>query len=72
MKRKVLTNNEFLNRLDGILPENDRSKLIKCYPEEEQAKIIAQSDSNKLNYEELQAQDGLWVDDIYEEEDEAA
>ena len=37
MKRKVLTNNEFLNRLDGILPENDRSKLIECYPEEEQA-----------------------------------
>ena len=38
MKRKILTNNEFLNMLDGILPENDRSKLIKCYPEEEQAK----------------------------------
>ena len=38
MKRKVLTNNEFLNMLDGILPENDRSKLIKCYPEEEQWK----------------------------------
>ena len=37
MKRKVLTNNEFLNMLDGILPENDRSKLIECYPEEEQA-----------------------------------
>lgn len=37
MKRKVLTNDEFLNMLDGILPENDRSKLIECYPEEEQA-----------------------------------
>ena len=37
MKRKVLTNNEFLNMLDCILPENDRSKLIECYPEEEQA-----------------------------------
>ena len=50
MKRKVLTKmaqdlfrqdlisfNEFLNMLDGILPENDRSKLIECYPEEEQA-----------------------------------
>jgi hypothetical protein len=37
MKRKILTNNEFLNMLDGILPENDRSKLIECYPEEEQA-----------------------------------
>ena len=49
MKRKVLTKmaqdlfrqdlisfNEFLNMLDGILPENDRSKLIECYPEEEQ------------------------------------
>jgi hypothetical protein len=37
MKRKVLTNNEFLNMLDGILPENDRSKLIECYPEKDQA-----------------------------------
>ena len=37
MKRKILTNDEFLNMLDGILPENDRSKLIECYPEEEQA-----------------------------------
>ena len=37
MRRKILTNNEFLNMLDGILPENDRGKLIECYPEEEQA-----------------------------------
>ena len=37
MKRKILTYDEFLNMLDGILPENDRSKLIECYPEEEQA-----------------------------------
>tara|TARA_R100000234_G_C4859968_1_gene118739 strand:- start:279 stop:458 length:180 start_codon:yes stop_codon:yes gene_type:complete len=37
MKRKILTNNEFLNMLDGILPENDRSKLIECYPEKDQA-----------------------------------
>ena len=37
---------------------------------EEQAKDIAQDgfDKDELDYEELQAQDGLFIDDIYEEE----
>ena len=55
-----------------IVSRRDRFSVLVEAENEEQAKIIAQSDSNKLNYEELQAQDSLWVDDIYEEEDEAA
>ena len=47
MKRKILTNDEFLNMLDGILPENDRSKLIECYPEEEQANGERKDESKK-------------------------
>tara|TARA_R100000005_G_C4814706_1_gene99233 strand:- start:50 stop:199 length:150 start_codon:yes stop_codon:yes gene_type:complete len=47
MKRKILTNDEFLNMLDGILPENDRSKLIECYPEEEQANGEREDESKK-------------------------
>ena len=47
MKRKILTNDEFLNMLDGILPENDRSKLIECYPEEEQANGEKEDESKK-------------------------
>ena len=35
-QQDLIEYNEFLNMLDGILPENDRSKLIECYPEEEQ------------------------------------
>ena len=37
---------------------------------EEQAKDIAKEgfDKDELDYEELQAQDGLFIDDIYEEE----
>ena len=36
---------------------------------EEQAKDIAKEgfDKDELDYEELQAQDGLFIDDIYEE-----
>lgn len=36
--------------------------------DEEQAKDIAQDgfDKDELDYEELQAQDGLFIDDIYE------
>jgi len=55
-----------------IVSRRDRFSVLVEAENEEQAKIIAQSDSNKLNYEELQAQDDLWVDDIYEDEDEAA
>ena len=47
MRRKILTNNEFLNMLDGILPENDRGKLIECYPEEEQANGEKEDESKK-------------------------
>ena len=36
-QQDLIEYNEFLNMLDGILPENDRSKLIECYPEKEQA-----------------------------------
>jgi hypothetical protein len=31
--RWTLTNNELLQAVDKILPDNDRSKLIECYPE---------------------------------------
>ena len=45
MKRKILTNDEFLNMLNDILPENDRSKLIECYPEEDQEKANHEADT---------------------------
>jgi len=62
-----------MKKFKVIVSRRDRFSVLVEAENEEQAKIIAQSDSNKLNYEELQAQDGLWVDDIYEEdEDEAA
>ena len=63
---------EIMKKFKVIVSRRDRFSVLVEAENEEQAKIIAQSDSNKLNYEELQAQDGLWVDDIYEEEDEAA
>ena len=37
-KNKTITNDEFLNMINGILPKNDRSNLMECYPEEEQEK----------------------------------
>ena len=61
-----------MKKFKVIVSRRDRFSVLVEAENEEQAKIIAQSDSNKLNYEELQAQDSLWVDDIYEEEDEAA
>jgi hypothetical protein len=61
-----------MRKFKVIVSRRDRFSVLVEAEDEEQAKEIAQSDSNKLNYEELQAQDGLWVDDIYEEEDEAA
>jgi hypothetical protein len=56
-----------------IVSRRERFSVLVEAENEEQAKIIAQSDSNKLNYKNLQDQGSLWVDDIYEEdEDEAA
>ena len=61
MKRKILTNNEFLNMLDGILPENDRSKLIECYPEKDQASLNEQFSGPGIS-----ATDNIFTSCIYE------
>jgi len=42
------TNDEFLNMLATILPTNDRSKLLECYPKEEEEK-----ESNKQTNREV-------------------
>ena len=52
-----------------IVSRRDRFSVLVEAEDEEQAKEIAQSDSDKLDYEELQAQDGLFIDDIYEEDE---
>ena len=64
---------EIMKKFKVIVSRRDRFSVLVEAENEEQAKIIAQSDSNKLNYKNLQDQGSLWVDDIYEEdEDEAA
>ena len=52
-----------------IVSKRDRWSVLVEAENEEQAKDIAQDgfDKDELDYEELQAQDGLWIDDIYEE-----
>ena len=52
-----------------IVSRRDRWSVLVKAENEEQAKDIAQDgfDKDKLDYEELQAQDSLWIDDIYEE-----
>ena len=52
-----------------IVSKRDRWSVLVEAENEEQAKDIAQDgfDKDELDYEELQAQDSLWIDDIYEE-----
>jgi len=52
-----------------IVSKRDRWSVLVEAENEEQAKDIAQDgfDKDELDYEELQAQDGLFIDDIYEE-----
>ena len=52
-----------------IVSTRDRWSVLVEAENEEQAKDIAQDgfDKDELDYEELQAQDGLWIDNIYEE-----
>ena len=53
-----------------IVSKRDSWSVLVEAENEEQAKDIAQDgfDKDELDYEELQAQDGLFIDDIYEEE----
>ena len=54
-----------------IVSKRDRWSVLVEAENEEQAKDIAQDgfDKDELDYEELQAQDGLFIDDIYEEDE---
>ena len=58
-----------MKKFKVIVSRRDRFSGLVEAEDEEQAKEIAQSDSDKLDYEELQAQDGLFIDDIYEEDE---
>ena len=60
---------EIMKKFKVIVSRRDRFSVLVEAEDEEQAKEIAQSDSDKLDYEELQAQDGLFIDDIYEEDE---
>ena len=52
-----------------IVSRRDSWSVLVEAENEEQAKDIAQDgfDKDELDYEELQAQDGLFIDDVYEE-----
>jgi uncharacterized membrane protein len=52
-----------------IVSRRDSWSVLVEAENEEQAKDIAKEgfDKDELDYEELQAQDGLFIDDIYEE-----
>ena len=52
-----------------IVSKRDRWSVLVEAENEEQAKDIAQDgfDKDELDYEELQAQDGLFIDELYEE-----
>ena len=58
-----------MKTFEVIVSKRVRFKTTVKAENEEQAKDIAQDgfDKDELDYEELQAQDGLWIDDIYEE-----
>ena len=56
-----------MKKFKVIVSRRDRFSVLVEAEDEEQAKEIAQSDSDKLDYEELQAQDGLFIDEVYEE-----
>ena len=58
-----------MKKFKVIVSRRDSFSVLVEAEDEEQAKEIAQSDSDKLDYEELQAQDGLFIDDIYEEDE---
>ena len=47
MSKKTITNDEFLNMINGILPKNDRSNLMECYPKEEQEKTEEKIEQRK-------------------------
>ena len=52
-----------------IVSRRDSWSVLVEAENEEQAKDIAKEgfDKDELDYEELQAQDGLFIDDVYEE-----
>ena len=52
-----------------IVSKRDSWSVLVEAENEEQAKDIAKEgfDKDELDYEELQAQDGLFIDDVYEE-----
>jgi len=61
-----------MKKFKVIVSTRDRWSVLVEAENEEQAKDIAQDgfDKDELDYEELQAQDGLWIDDIYEEDED--
>ena len=45
----TIKNKDFLDMIDNILPKNDRTKLIECYPkesDEERRERIKQDNAN--------------------------
>ena len=52
-KNKTITNDEFLNMINGILPKNDRSNLMECYPKEEQEKTEEKIEQRKERLHKL-------------------
>ena len=48
---KKQTNDEFLDMLATILPTNDRSKLLECYPKEEEEKESNKRTNREVNDE---------------------
>ena len=58
-----------MKKFKVIVSTRDRWSVLVEAENEEQAKDIAQDgfDKDELDYEELQAQDGLFIDDVYEE-----
>lgn len=59
-----------IKKFKVFVSRRDRWSVLVEAENEEQAKDIAQDgfDKDELDYEELQAQEGLFIDDIYEEE----
>ena len=60
-----------MKTFEVIVSKRVRLKTTVKAEDEEQAKAIAQSDKNNLDYEDITHDyEGLWLDDIEEVEDE--
>ena len=61
-----------MKTFEVIVSKRVRFKTIVKAKNEEQAKNIAQSNDSNLDYEDItHSNEELWVDDIYEDEEQA-